>query len=246
MQDRYAGDIGDFGKFGLLKFLAAENLCVGINWYKAEPPKSEMNSEGAFLQNDGKHKIKAKYFPCDEELARTLLEISEHKDRSISMLQNASLLPPSVVYYGAVVMKEQRQQWHADALKAVAACDVVFLDPDNGLIVKSVGKKSAKSVKYVFEEELRDYLSNGKSVVLYNHRPRRKPEVYFGEMAERFSKIDPLRGAYIFPITFSKGSTRDYFMIAANSDHAVRMRTAAEKMTKGLWGNMGLCRLPMD
>ena len=114
MQDRYAGDIGDFGKFGLLKFLAAENLRVGINWYKAEPPKSEMNTKGEFLQNDGKHKIKAKYFPCDEGLARVLLEISEHKNRSISMLQNASLLPPSVVYYDAVVTKEQRQQWHAD------------------------------------------------------------------------------------------------------------------------------------
>lgn len=246
MQDRYAGDIGDFGKFGLLKFLAAENLRVGINWYKAEPPKSEMNTKGEFLQNDGKHKIKAKYFPCDEGLARVLLEISEHKNRSISMLQNASLLPPSVVYYDAVVTKEQRQQWHADALKTVAACDVVFLDPDNGLIVKSVGKKSAKSVKYVFEEELRDYLSNGKSVVLYNHRPRKKQDVYFDEMMGRFSNIEPLRGAHIFPITFSKGTTRDYFMIAANSDHAARMRAAAEKMTKGVWGNMGLCRMPID
>ena len=40
MQDRYAGDIGDFGKFGLLKALLSEGFSLGVNWYKAEPPES--------------------------------------------------------------------------------------------------------------------------------------------------------------------------------------------------------------
>ena len=38
MQDRYAGDIGDYGKFGLLKALQAEGFRLGINWYMATPP----------------------------------------------------------------------------------------------------------------------------------------------------------------------------------------------------------------
>ena len=34
MQDRYAGDIGDFMKFGLLRALADESgLRLGVNWY---------------------------------------------------------------------------------------------------------------------------------------------------------------------------------------------------------------------
>jgi hypothetical protein len=33
MQDRYAGDIGDYGKFALLRALASEGLSVGVNWY---------------------------------------------------------------------------------------------------------------------------------------------------------------------------------------------------------------------
>lgn len=40
MQDRYAGDIGDFGKFGLLKALLAEGFSLGVNWYKAKPRKA--------------------------------------------------------------------------------------------------------------------------------------------------------------------------------------------------------------
>ena len=33
MQNRYAGDIGDFGKLGLLRTLYAAGFSVGVNWY---------------------------------------------------------------------------------------------------------------------------------------------------------------------------------------------------------------------
>jgi hypothetical protein len=33
MQNRYVGDIGDFGKFGLLRFIEDTGLRIGINWY---------------------------------------------------------------------------------------------------------------------------------------------------------------------------------------------------------------------
>lgn len=55
MQDRYAGDIGDFGKFALLKELERQELTVGVNWYKTEPLDSEKNSDGSFKRDDGKH-----------------------------------------------------------------------------------------------------------------------------------------------------------------------------------------------
>ena len=48
MQDRYAGDIGDFGKFALLNELYTQGLSIGINWYKTEPLNSEKNSAGRY------------------------------------------------------------------------------------------------------------------------------------------------------------------------------------------------------
>ena len=33
MKDQYAADIGDYGKYALLRAFARENVCVGINWY---------------------------------------------------------------------------------------------------------------------------------------------------------------------------------------------------------------------
>ena len=45
MQDRYAGDVGDFGKFGLLRHLcretAQDKLKPGVIWYKTTPGKKE-------------------------------------------------------------------------------------------------------------------------------------------------------------------------------------------------------------
>ena len=35
MQNRYTGDIGDFGKLGLLRVLQESGLTIGVNWYLA-------------------------------------------------------------------------------------------------------------------------------------------------------------------------------------------------------------------
>lgn len=42
------------------------------------------------------------------------------------------------------------------------------MDPDNGMLVKSVGKTSAKSIKYIFYEEVADYIRQKQSVLIYN------------------------------------------------------------------------------
>ena len=46
MQDRYAGDVGDFGKLGMLRCIENSGLCVGVNWYLVG---NESHN------NDGKH-----------------------------------------------------------------------------------------------------------------------------------------------------------------------------------------------
>lgn len=238
MQDRYAGDIGDYGKFGLLKALQAEGFRLGINWYKATPPtKKEEENE------DGKHRIAERYDACDPALAETLRAISTSPERSIKALEQAALLDATrTVYYDKMVKIEGRAQWHEDALQALADCDLVFLDPDNGLLVKSVSRRSAKSVKYVFDEELNDYLARGQSVVLYNHRARKPAAQYFQELADRCAALSAAQGKSICALTFPKGTIRDYLLIAANPDHAHRIHQALAHMTQGAWARSGLCR----
>lgn len=33
MKNQYVGDIGDYGKYGLMRFLRDAGVSIGINWY---------------------------------------------------------------------------------------------------------------------------------------------------------------------------------------------------------------------
>ncbi|MBQ4249668.1 MAG: hypothetical protein II705_06450, partial [Clostridia bacterium] len=65
MQDRYAGDVGDYGKFALLRAMEAQGLKVGVNWYLAKTLPSE-------IHDDGKYRIPAQYENLDPELSAAL------------------------------------------------------------------------------------------------------------------------------------------------------------------------------
>lgn len=243
MQDRYAGDVGDFGKFGLLRALQQQNLRLGINWYKVQSPDFEKDRTGEYLQQDGKHEIKDRYAACDPELAEKLRTIfRDGKNRSIAALQRAQLLDADrCTYYNDELKLNDRAAWHKGALEALKNCDLVFLDPDNGLLPESVGLRSARSIKYVLDNEWKDYLRKEKSVVLYSHRPRKKASVHFLEMQKRFSEREDNGPREIQVLTFPKGTVRDYFLIAAKEAHAASIRRAVDAMAQGPWGQMGLC-----
>ena len=235
MQDRYAGDIGDYGKFGMLRALAAEGLSIGVNWYLVKTPPQEL------AVNDGGKLIPSTLAKCDPALADTLRAISLSPERSVAALEAADLIS-GARYYDAVVPVAGRAAWHAEALSALEDTDLVFLDPDNGLLVKSVGRGSAKAPKYALYQEVADYVARGQSVVVYNHRSRKRPEAYFGEIYDRLTAAVP-QACDITAITFPRGSVRDYIAVCANPRHAQLVRRAFRGLCDGVWGDGGMCRL---
>ena len=257
MQDRYAGDIGDFGKFALLKELENQGLSVGVNWYKISPPDFEKNPDGSFKQNDGKHiDFPDDLIKCDPDLASELIRISQGQvvPRNLKSLQNTHLLKDDA-YYDASITVKDRVLWHQNALAYFEGrqSELVFLDPDNGLLVKSVGKGSKRSVKYVFYEEVLDYIDRRKSVLIYNHRSR-KPELpYFREIEERMQKEiskSELKQKLeyepeILEITFPRFSIRDYIAVTACQEHAKKIRKAFDAMWTGVWADNKMCQKPL-
>lgn len=235
MQDRYAGDIGDYGKFAMLKALASEGLSVGVNWYLVETPRQEASV------NDGQKLIPERLASCDPALAATLLAISQGQARSVRALEQADLIPRAS-YFSEPVPVDNRSAWHERALAALAGADVVFLDPDNGLLVKSVGRRSARTPKYVLYEEAADYVARGQSVVVYNHRSRKQPNVYFGEICAKLAEAVP-QANDMLAITFPRGSVRDYFAVCASPRHAEAIRRAFRGLADGAWGKAGMCQL---
>lgn len=242
MQDRYAGDIGDYGKIALLKALQKQGLFIGVNWYKALVLENEIKDNGSYKQKDGKYLIPEYLCQCDPELADTLLKISCSDDRSIELLEQSDLIS-GAIYYSEIITVANRSEWHCNALKKLKKADIVFVDPDNGMLVKSIGKGSVRSVKYTFYEEVRDYINQGQSVLIYNHRSRKPEENYFREICEKLECHTGIRRGDILTITFPKFSVRDYFAVPVSSEHSAKIRKAFSAMEQGLWGDLGVCRI---
>ena len=243
MQDRYAGDIGDFGKIGLLKALQAQGLSIGVNWYLVEPMDTERKSDGTYKQEDGKYLIPEKLQVCDTLLAEKLTKIAKSDHRSIRSLEQGNFIL-NARYYSEPVSVAGREEWHKKALDLLNDLDIVFVDPDNGMLVKSVGKKSVKSVKYTFYEEVRDYVRRGQSVLIYNHRSRKQETQYFHEICYKLQEATGITETDILKITFPKCSVRDYLAVPASMEQREKIETAFTAMERGVWGENGMCRIP--
>ena len=246
MQDRYAGDIGDYGKFGLLRVFGREGFSVGVNWYKTQPLTSEIYVDGSFKHQDGRYRIPDNISDCNPELAARLLDIFDGKHRcgrSIRALEYEALIP-GAVYYSENMSAAKRDMWHKNALKTLSGCSLVFLDPDNGMKVRSVGYHSSRISKYVLYEEAADYIRSGEqSLVIYNHRPRKKEDEYFEELRSKFQTMTEFQDKKMWAVTFPKASVRDYIIIAANEEHAEMIVGALSVLRHSMWHEKRVCRI---
>ena len=52
MKNQYFGDIGDYGKYGLLRFLARHGVTVAVNWYLTPDDRSNDGNMRGYLGNE--------------------------------------------------------------------------------------------------------------------------------------------------------------------------------------------------
>lgn len=231
MQNRYAGDVGDFGKLGLLRRVERSGLRIGINWYLV--PDESHNNDGKHV----KYLTDSAYDRCDDEL-RAKLATVVHGSRSVESIEKLGLLK-NATYYRAVLdpptakSKLLREEWNQRALAALSSCDIVFLDPDNGLLPKSVSPHCSRARKHVTEAELAQYYHSGQSIVFYNHRSRQQVDAYL----ERFRRLrdgGAFEGAQWIGLNYAGGSRRDFFFIL-QPRHAQVVRSSVDDLLQSGW-----------
>ncbi len=234
MQNRYAGDIGDYGKLGLLRTLRAAGLSIGVNWYLT--PDEDHN-------DDGKHTNYLKnnlYKDCDEGLWIELKEIVDSKRRTVSSLEKESIL--DAIFYSerlnfSMLARSERNafrnRWHKTAIESLARLDVAFVDPDNGLLVPSA-TETRKENKFVKLDELRDYYyGNGSSVIYYQHKARRPDRFYIDQNKELLKSFE-LAPTLGLGLKFKTTSLRYYFFIM-QPQHKEIITASICKMLSGNW-----------
>lgn len=237
MQNRYVGDIGDYGKYALLRSIARSSLILGVNWYLT--PDERHNSDGKHIS----YLKSGEYSAYDEELHGELKRIVAGSMRNVFSVQQSRILPESTIYYDDMLafdlephyLKRRmiRGSWHKAALDRLSECEIAFLDPDNGLQVKSVSLTGKKGNKYIGLNELKDYYKLGKSIVFYNHRERKQEEDYLDKFRKLRSEEDFGNAEWI-GLKFRKGTVRDYFFIL-QPRHQLLVKKQFEELLGTAW-----------
>ena len=240
MKNQYFGDIGDYGKYGLLRFLAENGISISVNWY-LNPTGDDVGEAGKFTKYLLKENEKAfrKYDPIVYD---TLKERIEPKERRNVLVMNETDLIPRARYYTEPLpamdgvslseWKQRRDEWHKNALSFCAGSDLVFLDPDNGIQPEDAPSLRQKN-KYVFLEEALEYYNDKNlNVVYYCHKGRRPPEEW-NEYKQILKKELPT--ADFVCLTYHRGTQRSY-IFALHSDRSAEIRQLLDAFLASDWG----------
>lgn len=168
MRNSWVRDIADFAKYGILKRLVGDDLRLGVVWYLTTHA-SGGSPLVAYLRR------RADYAPCDPVLFDALYALNaERGDRAVvGDVEQRGILPLNTIFFPhplattALAPAERgdaRGRWFMDATTTIRDSDVVFLDPDTGLIDKSSRTKKPRD-EYALIDEVKRIVDSGRSVV---------------------------------------------------------------------------------
>ena len=208
MKNQYVADVGDYGKISLLKAFSDSGIKVGINWYHTSDDGTGDGKHTSYLEKSDDMK---KYCPNVFEKLKTIIAT----DRSITALEKARILK-NAVYFNELMdfsgsyseKMNQRVEWASKAERKLQSAELIFLDPDNGLLTSN-NKKRRNTEKYVLPEEIVSLYENH-NVLYYCHKGRRKEEVWEEYKATMFYSL-PCAVPYI--VTFHKGTQRSFVFL---------------------------------
>ena len=234
MQDNYIGDIGDYGKYGLLREICSHDISLSVNWYKVTPTKTSKQDDGKYTSYLLKPEKYRAYDPVLFDSLRSIVCVSN--DRRIQRIEEANLFLANFFSYE---ISGDRLNWHEAALRQTQGTDAVFLDPDNGLETLNMFLSGTATEKHVKWSELKDYYQRGQNVILYQHRPQMTKKEVCIEGILRFQK-EYLRADAVMLLEFPKYTNRFYFIFLHN-EYNSRFKKVCDAMTEK-WGKDAFCR----
>ena len=223
MKDQYIGDIGDYGKYGLLRYLISNGINIGVNWYYTENDGTGHGSINKYLNNENFRKY-------DEKLYDYLKTIAFNDDKELKMIENSRLFGNTAFFSECVDIKD-RGNWFERSAKKLSDKDLIFCDPDNGILGRK-SKTAKDSDKYIFTEEIEKYYEN-KNVVYYCQRARRTD----AEWQKTLYQMQYLSDSKIYPLIFHKGTQRAYIFVI-HKENAEKYENLLTDFVSSAWGEL--------
>ena len=251
MQNKYVGDKGDYGKFGLLRYLTGTTsndglgpLRLGVVWYLVHDERHRAGGEDTGYLRPTPENVDT-YRAIDPALYDALSALVWDGNRCVCCIQQAGILPPDTAYYDAGLYfvpnmrrddkRDLRAHWLRFALNATKRAELIYLDPDNG-IARDDGKMLHKDgPKFTYMDDLRALWARGQSLVVYHHLGMdRDADALTRETAQQIR--EGLEGAAPIALRYLRGSPRVWFVVP-QPEHEDTIRARVDALLAGPWNH---------
>jgi hypothetical protein len=243
VQNKYVGDIGDYCKLGLLRWLLGTHsetgqckFSLGVCWYAVtntfDPPQNRDGRHIDYLGlkniGDGQiveHMDSAQLSHLDPALWHQLRQAVLSGTRQIAVLE--SILEESNAcrfHSGSVpenadwrIRISERNEWLRQAVYSVGNQDLLFLDPDNGLASERMRASSRTVAKHILADELSAFSEASSSgLVFYHHLGQHLPHKRQMELLHERLTNSPFdrRRWEVSSLVFNRYSCRAFILLS--------------------------------
>ncbi|MEJ0053612.1 MAG: hypothetical protein WDN10_02705 [bacterium] len=226
MKNQYFGDLSDYKKYGLLRTLSIEGECsLTVCWMLTRDDQSTDGRHTTYLAD-------VREWRNHEPLVFDLLADAVFKNsRNLEIVEKSGLIPNSNYFREEIGdAPSQREAFFARLADEARNSDIVFLDPDNGLEVKSVPYGSKGAHKYIYRSEIEKLSRNGLSILLYQHFGRKERSEFIRAIALKL--IDWLNVEEVFSLR----TTHTVFFLVPKAAHRSRIDRSLQAVNRQ-WGD---------
>lgn len=237
MQDRFVGDIGDFGKYGLLRALTGlwpllppkDRLSLGVVWCVPDDMTERTTKSTHGLKVDYLSRPEI-YRNSDHDLFDFLRSLVSESKRSIRSIEDSDILGSNTLFCDNRIPEEPaaRGEWAYDAQEIMKEQNIIFLDPDTGLIP---ARQRSASTKHVYPQDIKTFLAPAQTIIVYQHHAYTDPQVE----GQRRNWSNTLRSLQFQGYAMLCFEQRDFIILPA-AKHAKLIDARLAKMLAGPWG----------
>ena len=216
MRHQRIGEIGCYLKLSLLKALS-DGYRLGIAWYLVPDSKRPLHGiQTGYLD------LPDRWRANDPEIFDALYSLVHSGKRSLSALQRAEVIKAthssSLLEYERVHWTQRvsyRRAWFVGVLADLRDCNLIFADPEMGLIEKGKPMRAAHALRITLEEA--KALAKGRTAIIY-HLNSMRAGGHDKEVKYWLDQFD----ANAFAIRANAYSARTFFII--NPTPAIKHR----------------------